>query len=682
MSYAFSLWTFFEELIILLLVSEKIEKKTKREELHEFALKAPKSSGVYLWKDKKETVIYVGKAKSLKNRLSSYFSSQNDIKTRILISNADSIEYIQTENEYEALLLENNLIKKYKPKYNINLKDGKTYPVLKLTNEKYPRIYRTRNIKNDGAKYFGPFPNVSAVDSFLSLVKQNYKLRECKILRKRSSPCLYFHIGKCDAPCCKEIDDDKYNQDVDEIALLLDGDFEASLESLKVKMKEAASKQEFEKAARLRDGISAVYNLRGQNIVQDFDPESRDYIAWAFEGAMVSFAVLRMRNGKLIGRDLYRSQSLKDEKEILSEFLSAYYTEASEVPPRIFIPFSAGNELAEKWLSSELGAKTEITIIPLEENAENRESSGYESFDVTGVMAELENSEIIDNEMQSAEIAAEAKAKYSPEASASKSGLKISKKEYAHHKAALKMARFNAKEDALRRLKEQGDFVAVEDLQKRLNLPVLPQRIEGYDIAHLGGTYTVASLISFKDGNPDKKNYRIFKLKTTECHIDDYTSMKEVIARRYTRLLNEGADLPDLIMVDGGKGQVNAAYSVLSALDLDIPVVGLAKRNEEVFFPHRSEPVIMPRRSDALRLLQRVRDETHRFANTRNSKFRRKGKLKTEFENLPNIGKKRAHLLLEQFGTIEDLKKADKKIIASVAKISESQAEAILNALE
>ncbi len=647
-------------------MSEKIEKKTKLEELHEFALKAPKTNGVYLWKDKQESVIYVGKAKSLKNRLSSYFSSKTDIKTRILISNANSIEYIQTENEYEALLLENNLIKKYKPKYNINLKDGKTYPVLKLTNEKYPRIYRTRNIKSDGAKYFGPFPNVSAVDSFLTLVKQNYKLRECKILRKRTSPCLYFHIGKCDAPCCKKIDDSKYQQDVDEIALLLDGDFEASLESLKVKMKEAAAKQEFEKAARLRDGISAVYNLRGQNIVQDFDPESRDYIAWAFEGAMVSFAVLRMRNGKLIGRDLYRSHSLKDEKEILSEFLSAYYTDASEVPPRIFIPFSAGNELAEKWLSSELGAKTEISIIPLEENFELREKN--KSF-----------------ELANAELAAEPQAMYVKDYSASnasKSGLNISKKEYAHHKAALRMARFNAKEDALRRLKEQGDFVAVEDLQKRLNLPVLPQRIEGYDIAHLGGTYTVASLISFKDGNPDKKNYRIFKLKTTEGHIDDYSSMKEVIARRYTRLLNEGADLPDLIMVDGGKGQVNAAYSVLSALDLDIPVVGLAKRNEEVFFPHKSEPVIMPRRSDALRLLQRVRDETHRFANTRNSKFRRKGKLKTEFENLPNIGEKRAHLLLEQFGTIEDLKNADKKVIASVAKISESQAEAILNALE
>ncbi len=651
-------------------------KKTKREELHNFALKAPKASGVYLWKDKKETVIYVGKAKSLKNRLSSYFSSQNDIKTRILISNADSIEYIQTENEYEALLLENNLIKKYKPKYNINLKDGKTYPVLKLTNEKYPRIYRTRNIKNDGAKYFGPFPNVSAVDSFLTLVKQNYKLRECKILRKRNSPCLYFHIGKCDAPCCKKIDDDKYNQDVDEISLLLDGDFEDSLESLKTKMKEAAAKQEFEKAARLRDGISAVYNLRGQNIVQDFDPESRDYIAWAFEGAMVSFAVLRMRNGKLIGRDLYRSQSLKDEKEILSEFLSAYYTDACDVPPRIFIPFSAGNELAEKWLSTELGAKTEISIIPLHENVDDT------GFDVTDAMAELENTELENSELENAEIAAESKAKYSAEFSVSKSSLNISKKEYAHHKAALKMARFNAKEDALRRLKEQGDFVAVEDLQKRLNLPVLPQRIEGYDIAHLGGTYTVASLISFKDGNPDKKNYRIFKLKTTEGHIDDYSSMKEVIARRYTRLLNEGADLPDLIMVDGGKGQVNAAYSVLSALDLDIPVVGLAKRNEEVFFPHKSEPVIMPRRSDALRLLQRVRDETHRFANTRNSKFRRKGKLKTEFENLPNIGKKRAELLLNQFGTIEELKKSEVKIIASVAKISESQAEAILETLK
>ncbi|WP_371921917.1 excinuclease ABC subunit UvrC [Treponema sp. OMZ 798] len=621
-----------------------IEKNTIREKLHAVALSAPKTSGVYLWKDKAGTVIYVGKAKSLKNRLSSYFTSNRDIKTRILVSRADSIEYIQTDNEYEALLLENTLIKKHKPRYNINLKDGKTYPVLKLTNEEFPKVYRTRNIKNDGSKYFGPFPNVSAVDMFLTLIKHNYTLRQCKRLKKRDTPCLYFHIGRCKAPCCGKISAEEYGKEIEEITLLLDGDVESVVLALKEKMKEAAEKKEFEKAARLRDGIQAVYALRGQNIVQDMDPESRDYIAWAFEGTMISIAVLKMRNGRLVGRDLYRSHSLKEEGEILSEFVSAYYVSANEVPPKIFIPQAAdGNALIEKWLNEELHAKTRISIIPLEEIEE------------------------------AADKTPEYTAKEPPD---------LSQAEIKHHKAALKMARFNAKEDALRRLREQGDFAAVEDLQKRLNLPCLPQRIEGFDIAHLGGTFTVAALISFKEGNPDKKNYRIFRLKNTDGVIDDYASMREVIARRYTRLVNEGADLPDLILIDGGLGQVNAASKIIKALDLGIPVIGLAEKNEEVYFPHNSEPLILPRRSDALRLLQRIRDEAHRFSNTRNNKLRRANKLKTEFENLPHIGKKRAHALLKAFDNMETLKTVTAQAIAEAVKISLKQAEEVLGAIE
>ncbi|UTC76447.1 excinuclease ABC subunit C [Treponema sp. OMZ 792] len=621
-----------------------MEKNTIREKLHAVALSAPKTSGVYLWKDKAGTVIYVGKAKSLKNRLSSYFTSNRDIKTRILVSRADSIEYIQTDNEYEALLLENTLIKKHKPRYNINLKDGKTYPVLKLTNEEFPKVYRTRNIKNDGSKYFGPFPNVSAVDMFLTLIKHNYTLRQCKRLKKRDTPCLYFHIGRCKAPCCGKISAEEYGKEIEEITLLLDGDVESVVLALKEKMKEAAEKKEFEKAARLRDGIQAVYALRGQNIVQDMDPESRDYIAWAFEGTMISIAVLKMRNGRLVGRDLYRSHSLKEEGEILSEFVSAYYVSANEVPPKIFIPQAAdGNALIEKWLNEELHAKTRISIIPLEEIEE------------------------------AADKTPEYTAKEPPD---------LSQAEIKHHKAALKMARFNAKEDALRRLREQGDFAAVEDLQKRLNLPCLPQRIEGFDIAHLGGTFTVAALISFKEGNPDKKNYRIFRLKNTDGVIDDYASMREVIARRYTRLVNEGADLPDLILIDGGLGQVNAASKIIKALDLGIPVIGLAEKNEEVYFPHNSEPLILPRRSDALRLLQRIRDEAHRFSNTRNNKLRRANKLKTEFENLPHIGKKRAHALLKAFDNMETLKTVTAQAIAEAVKISLKQAEEVLGAIE
>lgn len=645
--------------------SSFIEKTNVREKLHAVALSAPKTSGVYLWKDKAGTVIYVGKAKSLKNRLSSYFTSNRDIKTRILVSRADSIEYIQTENEYEALLLENTLIKKHKPRYNINLKDGKTYPVLKLTNEEFPKLYRTRNIKNDGSKYFGPFPNVSAVDMFLTLIKHNYTLRQCKRLKKRDTPCLYFHIGRCKAPCCGKISAEEYGKDIEEITLLLEGEIEDVSKALKERMKEAAEKKEFEKAARLRDGIQAVYALRGQNIVQDMDPESRDYIAWAFEGTMISIAVLKMRNGRLVGRDLYRSHSLKEEGEILSEFVSAYYVSANEVPPKIFIPQAAdGNALIEKWLNEELHAKTRISIIPLEEIEEAADKTSEYT-------AEEEDHQA---SQQAAQRADQRVFQEDP--------LKLSPAEIKHHKAALKMARFNAREDALRRLREQGDFAAVEDLQKRLKLPCLPQRIEGFDIAHLGGTFTVAALISFKEGNPDKKNYRIFRLKNTDGVIDDYASMREVIARRYTRLVNEGADLPDLILIDGGLGQVNAASKIIKALDLNIPVVGLAEKNEEVYFPHNSQPIILPRRSDALRLLQRIRDEAHRFSNTRNNKLRRANKLKTEFENLPHIGKKRAHALLKAFGNMETLKTATAQAIAEAVKISLKQAEEVLEAIK
>ena len=614
------------------------EQADVREALHRYALTAPKTSGVYLWRDEKDIVIYVGKAKSLKNRLSSYFASKRDIKTRILVSRAHRLEYIQTDNEYEALVLENNLIKKYKPRYNINLKDGKTYPVLKITNERYPRLYRTRRIQNDGARYFGPFPNVSALDDFLSLVKRTYTLRQCKHLKKRE-PCLYFHIGRCSAPCAGKITEAGYRKDIDEIALLLEGDLEKPLADLKEKMKAAAAACEFEKAARIRDGMQAVQALRGQNVMEDMDPEARDYIGWAAEGSLITFTVFKMRGGKVVGRDLYRTESLKDESEVLPEFLIAYYTNPTHIPPHIFVFSEQGHELMEHWFAQQLGVTVAITAI-LPERQQAPEQPDAE----TSVLPSMPPSIL------------------------------------RRHRAALAMAQFNAKEDAARRIKEQGDFPALEELQKVLSLECPPHRIEGFDIAHLHGKYTVASLISFKDGNPDKKNYRIFRLRTTDGIIDDYASMREAVARRYTRLVNEAAELPDLIMIDGGIGQVNAAQSVLDALELAIPVVGLAEKNEELYRPHINKPIVLPRRSAALRVLQRVRDETHRFANTRNNRLRSKEELHLLFEQLPFIGEKRAAALLRSFSSIEKLAAASAEAVAAAARITPAQAEAVLSA--
>ena len=637
------------------------EQADVREALHQYALSAPKTSGVYLWRDEKDIVIYVGKAKSLKNRLSSYFASKRDIKTRILVSRARRIEYIQTDNEYEALLLENNLIKKYKPRYNINLKDGKTYPVLKITNERYPRLYRTRRIQNDGARYFGPFPNVPAVDDFLSLIKRTYTLRQCKRLKKRE-PCLYFHIGRCSAPCADKISETDYRKDIDEIALLLEGDLKKPLAELTEKMKAAAAAREFEKAARIRDGMQAVRALRGQNSVEDMDPEARDYIGWAAEGALITFTVFKMRGGKVVGRDLYRTESLKDEAEVLPEFLIAYYTDPKQIPPHIFVCAGQEYELAEQWFADRLGVKVTITAIPLEERKQASDDTTAASIEETESVAAT-----TDFIKTTALVAAEKMPVYSAAI-------------LRRHKAALAMAQFNAKEDAARRVKELGDFPALEELQTILSLDRPPHRIEGFDIAHLHGKYTVASLISFKDGNPDKKNYRIFRLRTTDGIIDDYASMREAVARRYTRLLNEAAELPALILIDGGIGQVNAAKAVLDTLELDIPLVGLAEKNEELYRPHINKPIVLPRRSAALRVLQRVRDETHRFANTRNNRLRSKEELHLQFEQLPHIGEKRAARLLRSFSSIEKLAAASVEAAAAAARITQAQAEEVIAA--
>lgn len=680
------------------------EQADVREALHQYALSAPKTSGVYLWRDEKDIVIYVGKAKSLKNRLSSYFASKRDIKTRILVSRARRIEYIQTDNEYEALLLENNLIKKYKPRYNINLKDGKTYPVLKITNERYPRLYRTRRIQNDGARYFGPFPNVPAVDDFLSLIKRTYTLRQCKRLKKRE-PCLYFHIGRCSAPCADKISETDYRKDIDEIALLLEGDLKKPLAELTEKMKAAAAAREFEKAARIRDGMQAVRALRGQNSVEDMDPEARDYIGWAAEGALITFTVFKMRGGKVVGRDLYRTESLKDEAEVLPEFLIAYYTDPKQTPPHIFVCAGQEYELAEQWFADRLGVKVTITAIPLEERkqasatdteslaAVNEHSYHIDNTETAAAEKTPVYSAVTPDEAATAPVsdrASEPEALKQTAATSNSAGRsEIPERSAAdrlppsvlrRHKAALAMAQFNAKEDAARRIKELGDFPALEELQKILSLDRPPHRIEGFDIAHLHGKYTVASLISFKDGNPDKKNYRIFRLRTTDGIIDDYASMREAVARRYTRLLNEAAELPDLIMIDGGIGQVNAAKAILDALELDIPLVGLAEKNEELYRPHINKPIVLPRRSAALRVLQRVRDETHRFANTRNNRLRSKEELHLQFEQLPHIGEKRAARLLRSFSSIEKLAAASVEAAAAAARITQAQAEEVIAA--
>ena len=327
------------------------------DKLHQTALKAPKLPGVYLWKDENQEVIYVGKAKNLKNRLSSYFSGIKDIKTKTLISKAFLIEYITTDNEYEALILENTLIKKYSPRYNINLKDDKSYPVLRITNEDFPRIFRTRRIIQDGSKYFGPFPNAGALSTFTENLYKQYPLRQCKKLRKRSSPCMYYHIGRCAAPCCEKISKESYNQIIEEIIHLLEENPKETVQKLTLEMKECAKALDFEKAAKIRDNIDAIKALHIKNSVSDFNTDSRDYIGFATEGTLVSFAVLKMREGRLIARDLYRTKSLNTDEELINEFLMAYYVSQDLFPSQIFIPINMDVNLFRQWSEKEMKIK-------------------------------------------------------------------------------------------------------------------------------------------------------------------------------------------------------------------------------------------------------------------------------------------------------------------------------------
>ena len=591
---------------------------TVRETLHQTALKAPSSSGVYLWRNPEGTVIYVGKAKNLKNRLSSYFSGNKDIKTRLLISHAQSIEYIKTANEYEAFLLENNLIKNYTPKYNINLKDGKSYPVLRITKEQFPRLFKTRNVVHDGSTYFGPFPDVGALDTFIETLYRLYPLRHCKKFKKREAPCMYYHIGRCKAPCCSKISEQSYKEFFGEIFQLLEGKGEETVRHLQEEMKKAAKELNFEKAARLRDGIAALNVMQNQNIVEDFDMNDRDYIAHYREGELVSFTVLKMRSGKLLGRDNYRTVSLNEDTDLIPEFLQAYYTSKEEIPPQIFVPTKDGLDLITRWMSEELQANTKISL----------------------VCSTMENA--------------------------------------ARHTAAMNMAFENAHEDIIRRLRDRGDIPALQELQQVLGLEKLPLRIEGFDIAHIGGKFPVASLISFYNGNPDKKNYKYFRLRTTNGIIDDFQSMREAAARRYTRLVNENAELPDLILIDGGIGQVNAVKGVLQSLNLSIPIAGLAKRDEEIYRPNDSVPVSLPKRSDALRLLQRIRDETHRFATSRNQNLRTKENTVSIFCELPHVGEKRAKQLMQTFTTLENFCNATQESISAVLKTTEQQTNEIM----
>ncbi|MDA8411557.1 MAG: excinuclease ABC subunit UvrC [Treponema sp.] len=586
---------------------------------------APEEPGVYLMKDAEGAIIYVGKAKVLRNRLSSYFSGRKDVKTRHLVARVDAIEWIIAASEYDALILENNLIKQHSPRYNINLKDGKTYPSVRVTNEAFPRVFRTRRIVDDGSQYFGPFPSADTIDTYLEMIKRLFPLRRCVDLRKHKEACMYWHIGRCSAPCIDKISESEYAVHVDEVRKLLSGDTEALLASLRERMVAASIALKFEEAARLRDAIRAIDEFRGRAGTEDKDPEGRDYIAWAADGELVSFIVFQMRLGRMTGRDLYRTRVASDESEALVDFLMSYYGPDRPPPAKIFVQSKGGEgrgdlDLVLAWFERQLGAASAI-LSPGDLPGERR------------------------------------------------------------HGATIALAAQNAREDLAKRRREMGDPAALAALKEALGLSHIPERIEGFDIAQLSGKHTVSSLVSFKNGIPDKKNYRIFKIKSLEGAIDDFASIREAVARRYTKLVNEDAELPDLVLVDGGKGQVSAAKEILDSLGLDCDLAGLAKREEEVWLPNRAEPVVLPHDSPALRVLVAVRDETHRFATGHNQRLRAAELKFGILESIEGVGPERAKRLLRAFGSLEVLGKAGVDDIAGAGKLGKAVAERLKAAL-
>lgn len=580
----------------------------------------PNNPGVYQFKNDKGKVIYVGKAINLKSRVRSYFTGVNQsAKTAALVSKTYDLELIVTDNEVEALVLENNLIKELKPRYNVNLKDDKSFPFIKVTNEPYPRIYPTRRLIRDGSKYFGPYTSVNSMKNSLRMINQLFKIRSCKlnitqesIGKKKFKVCLDYHIKKCDGPCEGLISEKDYGDMVGEVVKVLKGKTDDLIDDLNDKMKRLVELLEFEKAAELRDRMEQLKIISSKQKVVSDDFEDRDIIALAYEGKDSACSVFNVRNGKLVGKKQLRLAIEEGEElaNIYSAAIKFYYTDFTDIPKEIVVEVEPTDlEILSEWLSRNANRKVRLTI-PQRGNL----------------------------------------------------------------RSLIKMCSENAllqlKEIQIQKMKNEGQVsYSVSALQRDLRLPNLPKKIECFDISNLQGTDTVASLVVFEDGKPRKSLYRKYIIKDVSGP-DDFLSMQEVIRRRYTKVVQGEDKLPDLIMVDGGKGQLSSAIEALKDLGIkNYTIIGLAKRLEEVYLTGQSEPASISKTSSGLKLLQKIRDEAHRFAITFHRKRRSKRTIKTELTNIKGIGSSTAQKLLKELGSFSAIKNTDHaKLISLVGK--------------
>lgn len=567
----------------------------------------PDRPGVYIMRNIDDDVIYVGKAKSLIKRVKSYFSrSELPLKTKLLMSHFHNLEYIITDTEKEALILESNLIKKYKPKYNIRLKDDKRYPYIKITNEKFPRILITRNVRDDGAFYYGPFTDVGSVRRMVKSLKAIFKIRAC---RKMDGPCLNYQIHLCSAPCGGKITETSYNEIVEKINLFFEGKYNKIIDMLNEMMTEAAENHEFEKAAVLRDQILSVDSILEKQKIEFDRGLEQDVIACSYDEKLACVVVFSIRDGKIIGKDDFLMSGTEGTlpDKILSAFLKQYYMSPRHVPSEIIIQYKPDEkDLIEEWLSS--NQEYEVALRTPQNVTETRL-----------VQMVAKNAEIIKNQ-------------------------------------------------------EKEVRNTLLDLKKYIRLPKIPRHIECFDISNISGKHAVGSMVVFEDGMPKKSKYRKFKVDIPGP--DDYAMMKDVLSRRYSRIATGDNDKkPDLIIVDGGKGHLNVAVDVLKSVNLDdIPAIGLAKEFEHVFVPNNSSPIILPRNSEALHLLQRIRDEAHRFAVTYHKKLRSRELKYSMLDGIKGVGEKRKIKLLKHFGDINSIKNASVEEIASVESINKNLA--------
>ena len=569
----------------------------------------PNKPGVYIMRDNTDTIIYIGKAKSLVKRVKSYFREKLDRpKTQILMSHFHSLEYIITNSEKEALILEANLIKKHRQRYNIQLKDDKRYPYVKITDEEYPRLVITRNVTKNGV-YFGPFTDVGSVKRTVKFLKSLFKIRTC---RNMNGPCLNSQIDLCYAPCDGRISKKQYSEIINKIDLFFQGKYSVIVKNLKKEMLEAADNEEFEKAAVIRDQISSIEEIMEKQFVElANDDLDQDVIAMALNKNEVIVIIMPIRNGKIVGRDdfLMSSSKYDSASEVMFAFIQQYYGYNRHVPKQILLEDDIDEkDLLEDWLSDLRGNKVKIKV--------------------------------------------------------PQKGVKL---------RLVKMAKKNA--EIIKHQKKNMDNSLME-LKKYLKLEKVPHVIEGYDISNISGKFAVGSKVSFKDGKPNKKMYKRFKMETPGPN--DFAMMEELLTRRL-KMIDKDPE-PDLIVIDGGKGQLGMACGVLEKLNLThIPIIGLAKEFEEIYLPNSKRPIIIPKNNIALHLLQQVRDESHRFAITYHRKLRSDNIQASSLDDIAGIGKKRKISLLKEFGSVDNIKKASVGELAKIDNMNQKTAENVYN---